>query len=98
MDAVHCQNELSIESDDTLQLLHCVPQPTVSRSSIRLDILVYPFYKRVGSEEADATCNEADADAEHQRVAKIESCLKNTGHLCLREEVVHSVNIDVKCS
>ena len=44
------------------------------------------------------TAQHSETKAEHSHVAKVESCLEESRHLGLHEEVVNSVEVDIASS
>ena len=61
------------------------------RGSVALDVAVDAAHKDGAAEVAERAGHDGQAQAEHERVAKVEAGLEEARHLGLHEEVVHRV-------
>lgn len=59
--------------------------------SVALDVAVDAAHEDGAAEVAQRARHDGQAQAEHERVAKVEACLKEARHLRLHKEVVHRV-------
>ena len=71
----------------------CVLAPA---ALVALDVAVNATNERGGPQVSHGAAHDAQTQAEHERVAKVEGCLEEARHLGLEEEVVDAVQEDVQ--